>query len=405
MLSVYTIITIVCTFAPIKTYNATLTLNNAVIFSGILLEGIWIAVWSGTLEIVILSFLFKSSIKKSLANAGQMLGTIWIVGKTQAWLADMSVPWVLIDPLLIFMYLLTNIFLVAVILSYYGEVNWMKAVKTMLKNATATYILIMIVGGIAARMVDAYGFFSILPLVAIFIIIGIVFHRQYFDNLNKLEQKVDEINSLNHSFLTALAASIDARDPYTSGHSQRVAHWGREIANSIGLPKQQVDKVYFGGILHDVGKIGIEDDILNKEGRLSSDEFDRIKRHTVIGYEIVKQAGVFEDLLPAVRSHHERIDGLGYPDGLQGEEIPLIARILAIADAFDAMVSDRPYRRGMPAEKALQQIKAGAGTQFDKRLAQEFIQIIKQIPEDQFLQIIGKHGENRKRQQLKGAIR
>nr|WP_241254581.1 HD-GYP domain-containing protein [Brevibacillus sp. SYP-B805] len=261
----------------------------------------------------------------------------------------------------------------------------------------------MLLGGVGSRFVSAFGLQSLIPLGVFFIIIRLVFH-QYFDNLNKLEQKVEEIKSLNHSFLTALAASIDARDPYTSGHSQRVAHWGREIANAIGLPKDQADKVYFGGILHDIGKIGIEDGILNKEGNLSDDEFERIKQHTVIGYDIVKQAGVFEELLPAVRSHHERIDGKGYPDGLRGEEIPLVARILAIADAFDAMVSNRPYRQGMPVELALLQIEQGAGTQFDSHLAKEFVRLVRQIPEDELNRILGQGGFKRQLKQLQEAV-
>jgi putative nucleotidyltransferase with HDIG domain len=141
-----------------------------------------------------------------------------------------------------------------------------------------------------------------------------------------------------------------------------------------------VEEVYFGGILHDIGKIGIRDEILNKKGKLSPEEYEKIKQHTVIGYEIVKQAGVFDELLPAIRSHHERLDGTGYPDGLRGDEIPLIARILAISDAFDAMVADRPYRKGLPVEEALQEIQRGAGKQFDAELAGHFIRVVRQLP-------------------------
>jgi len=403
ILFAYTIITVICTFAPVRTLNATLTINNAVIFTGIILEGTWIAIWCGLIEVLILAFLFKSSITRSLANAGQMLITIWIVGTLQAWLTSVSVPWVITDMLLIPVYWGINTLLCAMLVSHYENVPWNKVVDMMVKVGTPTYLMFMVIGAIGGRVIDAYGNIAIIPLAAAFAAINMVF-RQYFDSHNKLEEKIEEINSINHSFLTALATSIDARDPYTSGHSQRVAFWGREIANAIGLPKHQVDKVYFGGILHDVGKIGIEDHILNKDGRLSAEEFERIKRHTVIGYEIVKQAGVFEDLLPAVRSHHERIDGSGYPDKLKGEEIPLIARILAIADSFDAMVSDRPYRSGMPIDNALQQIEEGIGKQYDERLALEFLQLIKKIPNEELLQIIGKHNDNQKWEERKEAI-
>jgi putative nucleotidyltransferase with HDIG domain len=245
----------------------------------------------------------------------------------------------------------------------------------MLKSYSMTYLLIMVVGVLGTRLVAVYGWLALLPSLIAFIFISIVFHN-YVDGLHKIEQKMGEVKSLNDSFLTAMAAAIDARDPYTHGHSKRVAFWGRELAAAVGLAKKQIDEVYFGGILHDVGKIGIEDAILNKEGKLTPEEFDRIKQHPVIGYEIVKQSGVFAELLPAIRSHHERIDGKGYPDGLQGDNIPVIARILAISDAFDAMVSDRPYRRGLSIEAALQQIRDGAGSQFDADYAVKFIELL-----------------------------
>lgn len=207
---------------------------------------------------------------------------------------------------------------------------------------------------------------------------------------------MEEIKNLNDSFLIALAASIDARDPYTLGHSFRVAHWGRETAKFMGLPPKQSTEVYYGGIIHDIGKIGIEDNILNKEGALSKEEFERIKEHPVIGYEILKRTSVFPELLPAIRWHHERVDGTGYPDKLKGNEIPLIARILAVCDAFDAMVSDRPYRKGMSVEEALRRIQEGAGTQFDAEIAANFVTMIKSLNEEELQKSFGQITGTRK---------
>lgn len=390
ILFVYTLLTVISSFAPIRTFHAVLTLNGAVIFSGILLEGPWLGIWSAVLENLILAFLFRSP-KKVLPNIGQWLVTIWIIGVLQEWLTSLHVPWMIGDLLLLVVCFAANTAFVALLVSYYVNVPWWSRVKEMLQAGTAVYFMLMIVGGIGARLVAQYGIYSLFPVVAAFATIGIVF-RQYFDGLIKLEEKIAEVNSLNHSFLTALAHSVDARDPYTHGHSHRVATFGREIARELRSTQSFVDDVYFGGILHDIGKIGIEDYILKKEGKLTDEEYERIKEHPVIGYQILKQSGVFEELLPAIRSHHERIDGKGYPDGLKGEEIPLIARILAVADAFDAMVSDRPYRKGMPVEEALSRIDSGSGTQFDVELARVFIQYIEKLSPDQLEAMIRSEG-------------
>ena len=168
------------------------------------------------------------------------------------------------------------------------------------------------------------------------------------------------------------------------------------------MSSEKVEEIYVGGILHDIGKIGIEDEILNKKGRLTPEEYDRIKQHTVIGYEIILQAGMFKELLPAIRSHHERIDGKGYPDGLVGDEIPLMAKILAISDAFDAMVADRPYRKGLPVEEALNEIRRGSGTQFDEILAVHFIEIVERLPREELESIISQETQSQK--QLQEAI-
>ncbi|WJQ81096.1 HD-GYP domain-containing protein [Brevibacillus brevis] len=402
VLFAYTLLTIFSTFAPIRTLNTILTLNNAVILSGILLFGAWVGVWSAVVETLILAFLIRSNPLKALANIGQLVLTIWFVDLFKNSIDNIPASTMLTDLLLAVSYWFINIVLCGLGISYFFKTNWFTTVQKMAKGTTLTYLLLMVMAGMGSRLFETYGLFTLVPMMAAFITISFVFH-QYYDSMNKLQQKVEEVKTFNHKFLTAMAASIDARDRYTSGHSQRVAYWGREIAKDIGLSATQVEEIYVGGLLHDIGKIGIEDEILNKKGKLTPEEYDKIKQHTVIGYEIILQAGMFNELLPAIRSHHERIDGRGYPDGLAGDEIPLMARILAISDAFDAMVADRPYRKGLPVEEALQEIKRGSGTQFDPILAEHFIRIVQRLPCDELQSIIGI--ESIPHKQLQEAIR
>ncbi len=165
--------------------------------------------------------------------------------------------------------------------------------------------------------------------------------------------------------LHAMSSAIDARDPYTQGHSERVARLGYEIAKILGISESACQEIYLAGLLHDLGKIGVPDHILHKAGALADEEFAVIKQHPEIGHRIIERLGKLHFVLPGVLYHHERWDGKGYPHGLKQESIPLMARILAVADSFDAMTSSRPYRGAMPIEKAAAVIRGGAGQQWD----------------------------------------
>lgn len=172
--------------------------------------------------------------------------------------------------------------------------------------------------------------------------------------------------------LEALTASIDAKDRYTCGHSERVAHLAMRLAAEIGMDADQVERVRIAGLVHDVGKIGVPEAVLCKPGRLTEEEFELIKAHPEIGRRILADIPQLEDVLPAVMHHHERWDGRGYPHGLAGEHIPLHARLIALADSFDAMSSTRTYRPALPREQVLREIRKCAGTQFDPTLAPTF---------------------------------
>ena len=170
-----------------------------------------------------------------------------------------------------------------------------------------------------------------------------------------------------------MGAAIDARDPYTRGHSDRVGSLSARIAKCLGIDKEERQRIYLSGLLHDVGKIGIRDDVLLKSGRLTEEETAQMRSHPEVGRGIVQQVGELNDLLPGILHHHESIDGSGYPHGLSGEQIPLMARIIAVSDAYDAMTSDRPYRKGFTNEKAFAILQNGAGVQWDRNVVEAFL--------------------------------
>lgn len=191
-----------------------------------------------------------------------------------------------------------------------------------------------------------------------------------------IEAREEQNRQLLDSLFTTLAVALDARDPYTAGHSVRVAEYSVIIGELAGLRGEMLDNLRKSALLHDIGKIGVRDSVLFKEGKLTDEEFDQIKSHPSQGENILRQIEPPEKMAPylgGVRSHHERYDGKGYPDGLSGLHIPLFGRIIAVADAYDAMTSDRPYRKGIPHEQALAILDQGRGTQWDPEFAALFL--------------------------------
>lgn len=186
------------------------------------------------------------------------------------------------------------------------------------------------------------------------------------------KRKSSLLESSKMDFLKGLSAALDARDTYTEGHSLRVAGIAREIGKELRMSEDALGALYQAGIIHDIGKIGIPDAILKKEGKLTQEEYALIKTHTRIGAAIVRDVEAFRTAVAGVKSHHERYDGSGYPEGLRGEDIPPDARIIAVADAFDAMTSVRVYNRRKDTGAALEEIERGAGNQFDPGVVRAF---------------------------------
>jgi len=182
----------------------------------------------------------------------------------------------------------------------------------------------------------------------------------------------DDLKSAYFSTIKTITNSIEARDPYTKGHSERVARFSKAIAEELNWDKDEIELIDWGGMLHDVGKIGIPDSILNKPGNLTNAEYNKIKLHPLIGAQIVKDISFLEPVTPYILEHHERFDGKGYPRGVAGKDISIKGRLLAVADTFDAMTSDRIYRRAFKPEAALNEILRNRETQFDPEIAWAF---------------------------------
>jgi putative nucleotidyltransferase with HDIG domain len=207
------------------------------------------------------------------------------------------------------------------------------------------------------------------------VIFGFIAFFYYLGYKND-QMSARKIERMNLQIVSALASAIDAKDTYTNGHSSRVAEYSRMIAERAGYSKSDQDEIYMMGLLHDVGKIGVPDEIINKPSKLSDEEFELIKKHPVTGSEILERIKERPKLATGARWHHERYGGGGYPDGISGEDIPVEARIIAVADAYDAMTSKRSYRDVMQQDKVRLEIEKGIGTQFDPQFAKIMIEII-----------------------------
>lgn len=192
----------------------------------------------------------------------------------------------------------------------------------------------------------------------------------------RLETAKNEIKTLSVEVMEALAHTIDAKDEYTKGHSVRVANYSRMIAQKMGLTEEECENIYYMGLLHDLGKIGVPNEIINSPNKLSDEEYAVIKTHPGLGFDILAEIKSRPDLAIGARWHHERYDGKGYPDGKSGEEIPLMARIIAVADSYDAMTSNRSYRQYMSQDRVREQIRENAGTQFDPDVAKCMLEVM-----------------------------
>ena len=207
------------------------------------------------------------------------------------------------------------------------------------------------------------------------IVIGVVILiiKMRFDRLKRQKQETEKMSI---EVIQALVGTIDAKDKYTNGHSIRVAQYSKMISKALGDSEEEQKRVYYSALLHDIGKIGIPDTIINKPATLTKEEYDIVKTHPEIGSQILRSITTMKEISVGARWHHEQFDGSGYPDKLKGEDIPKIARIIGVADAYDAMTSNRSYRKYLPQDKVRKEFEENKSSQFDSKMAEIMIKII-----------------------------
>ena len=223
--------------------------------------------------------------------------------------------------------------------------------------------------------------FFVVPLIAAHLSFGMHARQaQLIEELGESNDRLaaanEQLRLVNVSFAAAMVRALDSRDHYTAGHSAAVAVYSRDIARGLGLPPEEVTRIHLAALVHDIGKIGLRAELLEKRSALDDDEWAEMREHPAIGARILAEVEDYSDIALVVRSHHERWDGAGYPDGLSGHAIPRLARIIAVADSYNAMTSDRPYRAAMSTERAIQQLVLGKGTQFESPVVDAFIEIL-----------------------------
>jgi putative nucleotidyltransferase with HDIG domain len=228
--------------------------------------------------------------------------------------------------------------------------------------------------------------FFVIPMVAAHLGLGL--HARQAQLIEELEATNDQLaganihlRKVNLSFASAMVRALDARDRYTAGHSAAVAVYSRDIARELNMPAEDVERVHLCALVHDIGKIGLPAEVLEKTTALNDEEWAKMREHAAIGSEILGEVEDYADVAAIVRSHHERHDGAGYPDGLSGDAIPRLARVIAVADSYNAMTSDRPYRRAMSPERAIQQLILGKGSQFEPMLVDAFLTVLQRESE------------------------
>jgi putative nucleotidyltransferase with HDIG domain len=263
-------------------------------------------------------------------------------------------------------YCIINSFLVTGVLSIEKNMKITRVYLVNIKETLPSYIAEAPIGFIMAIIYMEIGILGILLFF-----FPLLLARRSFELYTKMRKMyLDTIKTL--------AAAIDAKDPYTHGHSERVSEMAVNLARRLGYSELEIEFIEYAAILHDIGKIGIADSILGKRGSLTDEEYEKVKQHPVIGAKIIESIEFLKKCSNTVLHHHERYDGKGYPDGLKGEEIPKFARLLAIVDSYDAMNSDRPYRKKLSEVEILNELETQAGKQFDPEMVKEFISIIKE---------------------------
>jgi putative nucleotidyltransferase with HDIG domain len=261
-------------------------------------------------------------------------------------------------------YCLVNSILVTIVISFAQDSKISTVWRVNIKEMIPSYLAEAPMGFLMAIVYTEVGIVGILLFF-----LPLLLARRSFELYTKMRKVyLDTIR--------ALAAAIDAKDPYTKGHSERVAEMSLALAQELNLSDRDIENIEYTALLHDIGKIGIADNILGKDSNLTDKEFDKIKEHSVMGAKIIEPVDFLKNSYEAIYHHHEKYNGKGYPDGIKEKDIPLSARIIAVADAYDAMGSDRPYRKKLNKDKILNELKEQAGKQFDPEIIKALLSVL-----------------------------
>jgi diguanylate cyclase (GGDEF)-like protein/putative nucleotidyltransferase with HDIG domain len=358
----------------------------------------------GPIGVLVFSFLIglgakikhRSPAKRMIFNVSNqaIAGLIFLVGLNHAGysFADLGVviQFAVTLSLALVVYILTT-FLIAIGIDIERGISYR---KTWVENFSWLLPYYLAMGVIAFALILSYQMTGLIGLIVIIIPLIVLRYSQsmYIQrttesvaNLRKsnreLENSSTEINKLNNELLQVLSYVIDMRDPFILGHSQQVVYYAVEIAKKLDLPKKRIELIRKGALIHDIGKLGIPESILGKKSSLTRKEYGVVKEHVEIGAQIINQSEALKNTVPLVYHHHERYDGSGYPEGLKGDQIPLEARILALADSVEAMASDRPYRPALSFEKIIEEVKRCRGSHFDPQVVDIFLEIVEELDE------------------------
>ena len=351
--------------------NAYITVSSALDYAAIVVFGPVVAAMISTVSTVVTSLTtkHKTAPHKILFNVSLFIVTISSAGWAFRMVGGTATPEIreLVFPMAAcgITYFFIDTFGVSMIVALSQRISaWRVWQRTYLWTTITHLVGFVPLGAIIVVIFMHIG----IPGVALFLV-PLMLARYSFKLYTDMRQ-------VHFDTVRALTSAIDASDPYTRGHSERVTHYSVAIARDMRLSERRVQALEYAGFLHDMGKIGINHDILTKPGSLTEDEWQSMREHPAIGARIVSDLDFLKGARDVVLYHHERYDGNGYPEGLAGEEIPLEARIAKVADAFDAMMSNRPYRSSLGLEKSIQELKDGKGTEFDPEVVEVFLAVL-----------------------------
>lgn len=339
--------------------------------SAIFLIGPEKSTWIAVLATLVVEAISRRAWYKALFNAGQYGLTVYISGLAFYWLKSSpgetslnilaDLPAVLLASSI---YIFLNTFFISTVISLSSGKGPLDMFPEDLKFITGYFYSLVPVSVVISKIYSPKFPFTVLIMIPPLMMADYGLRKYY------------SLHKETYETLNVLANIIDERDKYTAAHSLRVAQYAREISTSLGLPQSLINEIETAGLVHDLGKIGVEDRILRKEGKLTEEEYAEIKKHPEIAYRLLVTLKPYKEGAKYVLYHHERVDGKGYPRGLSGKSIPLGARILAVADSFDAMTSNRPYRSALTKNSAAKELKKHSGTQFDPDVVETFIKIL-----------------------------